>query len=183
MAKKAQSKPETIEEKHDRHFYDSFMLVLGILVAFAFCMYWLANGIADANPGAAGHDAIAEQQLVDQRLAPIADAQISGDAKSQMAAPAAAASTAAGSSGKSGKEIWQGTCSACHQSGLLGAPKIGDKAAWAPRIAKGMATLKQHALHGFNQMPAHGGNPALSDDDVVKALEYMVGQSGGPAAK
>ncbi len=178
MAKKADSKPETIEEKHDRHFYDSFMLVLGILVAFAFCMYWLANGIAEANPAAAGHDALAEQQLVDQRLSPIADAQIAGDAKSQMAAPAAAASSGGGSGpAKSGKEIWQGTCSACHQSGVLGAPKIGDKAAWAPRIAKGMDTLKKHALGGSNNMPAHGGNPSLSDDDVVKALEYMVGQS------
>ena len=180
MAKKADRKPETPDEKHDRHFYDSFMLVLGILVAFAFCMYWLANGIADANPAAAGHDSVAEQQLIDQRLAPVADAQISGDAKSQMAAPAAAAPSAAGPA-KSGKEIWQGTCSACHQSGVLGAPKIGDKAAWAPRIAKGLATLKQHALNGFNNMPAHGGNPALSDEDVVKALEYMVDQSGGPA--
>lgn len=178
MAKKAERKPETIGEKHDRHFYDSFMLVLGILVAFAFCMYWLANGIADANPAAAGHDVVAEEQLVDQRLAPVADTQISGDAKSQMAVAPAAASSGGGSGpAKSGKEIWQGTCSACHQSGLLGAPKIGDKAAWAPRIAKGMDTLKKHALGGFNQMPAHGGNPSLSDDDVVKALEYMVGQS------
>jgi cytochrome c5 len=54
---------------------------------------------------------------------------------------------------------------------------MGDKAAWAPRIAKGMEMLKTHALHGFNQMPAHGGNMSLSDEDVVKALEYMVGQS------
>ena len=177
MAKKAERKPETQGEKHDRHFYDSFMLVLGILVAFAFCMYWLANGIAEANPGASGHDVTAEEQLVDQRLAPVADTQISGDAKSQMAAAPAAASSGGGGPAKSGKEIWQGTCSACHQSGLLGAPKIGDKAAWAPRIAKGMDTLKQHALKGFNNMPAHGGNSSLSDDDVVKALEYMVGQS------
>jgi cytochrome c5 len=177
MAKKAPA-PESQEGKHDRHFYDTFLLVLGILVAFAFGMYWLANGIAEANPGASGHDVTAEEQLVDQRLAPVADVQISGDVKSQMAAPAAAApSGGGGGAPKSGKEIWEGTCSGCHKAGLLGAPKIGDKAAWAPRIAKGMDTLKQHALHGFNSMPAHGGNPSLSDDDVVKALEYMVGQS------
>ncbi len=177
-AKKKPDHHESAESKHDRHFYDTFMLVLGILVAFAFGMYWLANGIAEAAPGASGRDAAAEEQLVDKRLSPIGDVQISGDAKSQMpqAAPAMAANSG-GSSGKSGKEIWQGTCSACHQSGLLGAPKIGDKAAWAPRIAKGMDTLKKHALGGFNNMPAHGGNPSLSDDDVVKALEYMVGQS------
>lgn len=180
MAKKA-PKNETQEAKHDRHFYDTFMLVLGILAAFAFGMYWLANGIAEANPGASGRDAQAEEQLVDKRLSPVGDVQISGDARTQVAMAAPAASSA--SSGKSGKEIWEGTCSACHKSGLLGAPKIGDKAAWAPRIAKGMDTLKKHALGGFNQMPAHGGNPSLSDEDVVKAMEYMVSQSGGPAAK
>jgi cytochrome c5 len=77
----------------------------------------------------------------------------------------------------SGKDIWKGTCQVCHAAGLLGAPKIGDKAAWAPRIAKGMEVLKDHALHGFSEMPPKGGNDALSDEDVVKALEYMVGQS------
>jgi cytochrome c5 len=175
-AKQKSDRNESAASKHDRHFYDTFMLVLGILVAFAFGMYWLANGIAEANPGASGRDAAAEEQLVDKRLSPVGDVQISGDANSQMA-QAAPAAGGGGSSGKSGKEIWEGTCSACHKSGLLGAPKIGDKAAWAPRIAKGMDTLKKHALGGFNQMPAHGGNPSLSDDDVVKALEYMVGQS------
>jgi cytochrome c5 len=177
-AKKKPAQQESAEAKHDRHFYDTFMLVLGILVAFAFGMYWLANGIAEANPNVSGRDAQAEEQLVDKRLSPVGDVQISGDAKSQMAvAPVAAAGGGGGGPAKSGKEIWEGTCSACHKSGLLGAPKIGDKSAWAPRIAKGMDTLKQHALKGFNQMPAHGGNPSLSDDDVVKALEYMVGQS------
>ena len=162
--------------KHDQHFYDTFMLVLGILGAFAIGMYWLANAIADTIPGASEKGTAVEEQLIDQRLAPIGDVQISGQAATQMAVATPAASPAT-DSGKSGKEIWQGTCSACHSSGLLGAPKIGDKAAWAPRIAKGMKVLEDHALHGFNQMPAHGGNASLSDADVVKALEYMVGQS------
>ena len=91
--------------------------------------------------------------------------------------PAAAPVAAAASQPKSGKDIWKGTCQVCHATGMLGAPKFGDKAAWAPRIAKGMDTLKDHALHGFNEMPAKGGNEALSDEDVVKALEYMVSQS------
>lgn len=171
----AQHDDKQHQDKHDQHFYDTFLLVLGILVAFAVAMYWLANGIATATPGAYEKGSATEEQLIDKRLAPIGDVQISGDAKTQMAAAAPVA--AAAGAPKSGKEIWQGTCSACHQAGLLGAPKIGDKAAWTPRIAKGMDVLKDHALHGFNQMPAHGGNSALTDDDVVKALEYMVGQS------
>lgn len=172
----AQKDDKHHQDKHDQHFYDTFMLVLGILAAFAIAMYWLAGSIAEATPGAYEKGSATEEQLIDQRLAPIGDVQISGDASTQMAATAPVSGAAAGVP-KAGKEIWGGTCSACHQAGLLGAPKIGDKAAWAPRIAKGMDVLKQHALHGFNQMPAHGGNSALTDDDVVKALEYMVGQS------
>ena len=175
-AKKPKTDDKSLESKHDQHFYDTFLLVLGILVAFAIGMYWLANGIADRSPGAYEKGTSTEEQIIDKRLAPISDVQIAGDTKSQMAQTAPAAGGGGGAP-KSGKEIWKGTCSGCHQSGLLGAPKIGDKSAWAPRIAKGMDTLKQHALKGFNQMPAHGGNPSLSDDDVVKALEYMVGQS------
>lgn len=164
------------QDKHDQHFYDTFLLVLGILVAFAVGMYWLANGIAERTPGAYEKGSATEEQLIDQRLAPVGDAQISGNAASQT--PAATPVTAAASGAPmSGKDIWQGTCSACHGTGALGAPKIGDKAAWAPRIAKGLAVLKQHALHGFNQMPAHGGNMALTDAQVISALEYMVSQS------
>lgn len=167
------------QSKHDQHFYDNFMLIVGILVAFAIGMYYLASNIADAEPGAYERGTAVEEQLIDQRLAPIGDAQVSGDAATQMAstAPASAPASATVGPAKSGKEIWEGTCQACHAAGLLGAPKIGDKSAWAPRIAKGMDMLKNHALHGFNQMPAKGGNTALSDEDVVKALEYMVGQS------
>ena len=91
--------------------------------------------------------------------------------------PPAALAAAAESQPKSGKDIWKGTCQVCHATGMLGAPKIGDKAAWAPRIAKGMDVLKDHALHGFNEMPAKGANEKLSDEEVVKALEYMVSQS------
>lgn len=173
----AQHDDKQHQDKHDQHFYDTFLLVLGILVAFAVAMYWLANSIAMATPGAYEKGSATEEQLIDQRLAPIGDVQISGDAKTQMAATPPAAGAAATGAPKSGKDIWEGTCSACHQAGLLGAPKIGDKAAWAPRIAKGMDVLKDHALHGFNQMPAHGGNGALTDAEVVKALEYMVSQS------
>ena len=162
-------------DKHDQHFYDTFILVLGILVAFAIGMYYLANGIAKDSPGAYEKGSATEEQLIDQRLAPMSEVQIAGDAKTQMAAAAPAA--VAGGAPKTGKEIWEGTCSACHGTGALGAPKIGDKAAWAPRIAEGLDVLKQHALHGYKNMPAHGGNMSLSDDDVVKALEYMVGQS------
>ena len=70
---------------------------------------------------------------------------------------------------------------ACHGTGIAGAPKIGDKAAWAPRIAQGAATLEKHALEGFQgqagMMPAKGGRTDLSDDAVRAAVEYLAAQS------
>lgn len=78
---------------------------------------------------------------------------------------------------REGKMIYEGVCHTCHAAGLLGAPKFGDKGAWGPRIAKGTATLHQHALQGFNAMPAKGGNADLLDVEVTNAVDYMVSQA------
>lgn len=170
----------TVDDKRrDRHFLDTFMLVIGLLVLFALFAYWLASAIANSDPGAYNRGSSIQEQLIDQRLAPIGDVQIAGNQASQMTSAAPAGGGAAKAGSQSGKEIWEGTCAACHSSGLLGAPKIGDKAAWAPRLAQGLATLEKHALHGYKQMPAKGGNASLSDAEVIKALEYMISQSGG----
>jgi cytochrome c5 len=77
----------------------------------------------------------------------------------------------------SGKEIYDTTCIACHGSGAAGAPKLGDKAAWAPRIAAGAAALHGSALKGKGVMPAKGGNAALSDAEVIAAVDFMLAQS------
>jgi len=81
-----------------------------------------------------------------------------------------------------GQKIWAGTCQACHGLGEAGSPKITDKKAWAPRIAKGIETLRQHALEGFigpsgTMMPERGGNPELTDEQIIAAIEYMVANS------
>lgn len=78
---------------------------------------------------------------------------------------------------RDGQTIFEGVCHTCHAAGLLGAPKFGDKADWAPRIAKGINTLHDHALHGFNAMPAKGGNADLLDVEVTNAVDYMVENS------
>ena len=87
-------------------------------------------------------------------------------------APAAAAAPVAVASGN-GEALYKQTCVACHGSGVAGAPKFGDKAAWAPRIKTGMETLYTAAIKGLNAMPPRGGSTA-SDADLHAAVDYMV---------
>lgn len=115
------------------------------------------------------------------------------EAKSAGAAPAAApvaaatptaapvavtapVAAAAGSAADAGKKLYEATCQACHAAGIAGAPKFGDKAAWAERIKQGIPAMQSHAIKGFQgkagMMPAKGGSTA-SDDEVKAAVEYM----------
>lgn len=162
-----------------------FSMVLAILALMVIAIFWIANFTGDNSPGSYDIGDPTVQSFVNQRLGPVGNVQISGQSSTQASvtppsgAAAAPAAGAASTSAETGQQIWQGTCSACHQTGLLGAPKIGDKSEWAPHLAKGFKVLEDHALHGFLQMPAKGGNTSLSDAQVVKALEYMISQSGG----
>jgi cytochrome c5 len=80
---------------------------------------------------------------------------------------------------RSGKEVVDTQCASCHAKGEKGAPKIGDNKAWANRAAQGLAALTDHALKGIRNMPAHGGNPNLSDIEIERGIIYIVNQSGG----
>ncbi|HEX5126805.1 MAG TPA: c-type cytochrome [Rhodocyclaceae bacterium] len=92
-----------------------------------------------------------------------------------MADESAATASAAAPAGKAdGKKVFESVCTACHTPGAAGAPKFGDKAAWAPRIATGIDSLYHSALNGKNVMPPRGGNPSLSDAEVKAAVDYMV---------
>ncbi len=92
-----------------------------------------------------------------------------------------------GAAGQTGEQVVKAVCSTCHQAGVAGAPKIGDKAAWGPRIKQGMQALVQSALKGKGAMPPKGGNPSLSDDDVARGVAFMANQAGAnfkePAVK
>ena len=95
------------------------------------------------------------------------------------AAPATAAAApaqAAAGPGK-GKAVYDTTCMVCHAAGVANAPKLGDKGAWAPRLATGIDTLYTSSLKGKNAMPPKGGNVALPDADVKAAVDYMVAQA------
>ncbi|MGZ3184218.1 MAG: c-type cytochrome [Telluria sp.] len=128
---------------------------------------------APAAPAAAAASASAEAAAAPAAAAPAA-------APAPAAAAAAPAASAAAAPAKvaadAGKKLFESTCQACHGAGIAGAPKFGDKAAWAPRIKQGMPTLYEHALKGFQgkagMMPAKGGSSA-SDADVKAAVDYM----------
>lgn len=97
-------------------------------------------------------------------------------AKATPAVAVAAAKPAAAKGGK-GEAVYKQTCAMCHAAGVAGAPKFGDKGAWAPRVAKGMDALYASGLKGRGAMPAKGGNPTLADADVKAAIDYMVGKA------
>lgn len=76
-----------------------------------------------------------------------------------------------------GEQVYKASCASCHGSGLMGAPKLGDKAAWGPRVSKGKDTVYTNALKGFKMMPAKGGNPGLKDDEVKAVVDYMISKA------
>jgi cytochrome c5 len=93
--------------------------------------------------------------------------------------PLASLEVMAQTGGRGGKDVVETVCASCHAAGVNGAPRIGDKQAWSKRASQGLSSLTQHALEGIRKMPAHGGNPALSDLEIGRAVAYMVNRSGG----
>ena len=159
--------------------------VIGIILLVKF--------VTTAKLTAEGSDAMSPQKIA-ERLRPVADEGFTlTDARAPkqvqatearapaagQSAPAAAAISAAPAklAGNAGQTLYQSVCQGCHGAGIAGAPKFGDKAAWAPRIAQGRAVLADHAIKGFTgkagMMPPKGGSSA-SDDEVKAAVEYMV---------
>jgi cytochrome c5 len=132
----------------------SFLVpIIGIIL-----LVQLVTGRPGADPAALTPDAVAA------RIQPVGKVEFGG-------APAAAGA-------RSGEEVVKSVCAACHQAGVAGAPKIGDKTAWAPRIKTGMNALVQSALKGKNAMPPKGGNASLSDEEVARAVAFLANQAG-----
>ena len=77
----------------------------------------------------------------------------------------------------SGQAVYTKSCLVCHKAGIAGAPKLGDKDAWAPRLANGMESLVSNAINGIGTMRAKGGHSKLTDEEVKAAVEYMVEES------
>ena len=151
------------------------VLVLALVVPIA-VIVMLAQYVTGA-PAEAKNDAAA----VLSRIKPVGDLVLASDVPPPAASatasstPPVVASAAAPSSTKpDGKKTYEATCVACHGSGVAGAPKLGDKAAWAPRLKAGIDGMYASALKGKAAMPAKGGNAALPDADVKAAVDYLV---------
>jgi cytochrome c5 len=102
------------------------------------------------------------------------------------AAPSAGAGPAAAGTGspaaprneRSGEQVYRQVCAACHDSGALKAPRLGDAAAWKPLIAEGQKSLVRTAIRGIRQMPPKGGDPGLSALEVERAVVHMANAAG-----
>lgn len=170
--------------KQDTHFFNTFSLVIGLLVVVALALFALARSVASETQE---KQMLVESQYlkgVNERVAPFARVAVAGQDNSALKIEA---TTPAGSAGagpampKTGDELYETACKACHGAGIGGAPKAGDKAAWGPRVAKGKDILYDHALHGFTGtagvMPAKGGRVDVSDDLVKQAVDHIVGMA------
>ena len=155
-------------EQHDKTFVVTFLSVLGFIGAFTLAIIVLANVLG--GPDKADPAAVARIQ---ERIKPVGEVITDPSMLLKVSAPAATARAP-----MKGPEIVTKVCGACHGAGVLGAPKIGDKAAWSTRKAAGMSALVANAIKGKNQMPPRGGDPSLSDDEVKGAVEAMLKQTG-----
>lgn len=111
------------------------------------------------------------EAAIAERIAPAGEVCMSGE-------PCAAAPAQQAAAGpQSGGDIYNARCAACHGSGLMGAPKVGNAGDWAARIGQGTETLYKHAINGFNAMPPKGGCTTCSEDEIKSAVDHMVESS------
>lgn len=178
--------PDIHLEEHSSPIKTPKQLVIVVIAAFAVpialivMLIQLITGRADLSPD---NPALSDEAVA-KRLKPVGDVAIDPDQPAPVAAaPAAPVAVAAAPAAPAkpapaadkGKSVYDATCMACHGTGIAGAPKAGDKVAWALRLKSGMPALYTSALKGKNAMPPKGGNLSLSDADVKSAVDYLVG--------
>jgi cytochrome c5 len=174
--------------KTDRHFINVFSAVIGSLMAFALVLIGISRLVDSGPKGARDTEDPLMRASAHERIKPFGQVAVAGEDNAALAIKETAVPVAGGAPGAGaaavptdGKGVFDAACSACHGTGIAGAPRIGDKAAWAARLAKGMPTLEKHAIEGFQgqsgMMPAKGGRADLPDDAVRAAVEYLTAQA------
>jgi cytochrome c5 len=149
----------------DREFLKFFSGLIAALVALTVVLFIMAQMIGGKKPAGA-----ADAKSVAERIKPVGEVTVaSGNVVMNALIPAAHAAA-------DGKSIYDKACAVCHVAGVAGAPKLGDKAAWAPRIAAGMDQVYQNSLKGKGAMPPKGTYSG-PDADVKAAVDFMVNAS------
>ncbi|RTR04515.1 cytochrome c5 family protein [Halomonas nitroreducens] len=115
-----------------------------------------------------------DRDAIADRLAPVGELCVQGEDCGTAMAASSGGDSASSGGGVDGESIYNNVCMACHDTGAAGAPKRGDESAWSERTGQGFETLLSHAINGYNAMPARGGNPNLSDEEVQAAVAYLV---------
>jgi cytochrome c5 len=151
-----------------------FMMILGALVVFTVIILIAANQIIGSVEEERGEDPRMRAAVVD-RIKPVGRVNVAGAPAPAAAEPVAVA--------KSGADVAAAACNSCHIAGVLGAPKIGDSAAWLQRMSAegGIDGLTASAIKGKGQMPPKGG-AMVSDAEIRAAIEHMLSESGVDAA-
>jgi cytochrome c5 len=158
-------------QSSDTHFFNSFSVVLGILILFAIVLFGVARSIgADTQREDVLQDKLHVAE-VHKNVVPFAQEAIAGQDNSALAIKTASASAA--DVPTTGEQAFNKVCTACHSTGVNGAPKIGDHAAWGPRIAQGKDTLYKDAINGKGNMPPKGGT-SWPDATIRMTVDYMV---------
>lgn len=151
---------------HDKVFMNTFMAVLAALAILAFAFYFIADFVTSDDT--AEPDARA-QAKIEENIQPVGQVNVGA---------VAAVTETASAEPRTGDQVYNAACLACHASGVAGAPKVGDKAAWSARAAQGIDTLLKHAINGLNAMPPKGTCADCSDDELKAAIEYMLKETG-----
>ncbi len=170
--------------KSDQSVLRQFSIMIGGLAVLTVVLIFTALAIHNHEPQETNPHQGAN---ISARLAPAGAVYAGNTGRAAMQAAADAATKAAASQvayggTTDGKTIFDQLCTSCHTAGVAGAPKVGDKAMWGPRIAQGLDTLVKHAVEGYhgpdgNYMPPKGGNPALTDEQVKAAVTWIVDQA------
>jgi cytochrome c5 len=162
-----------------------FSAVLGILIAIALLLIGVSRLVDSGPKGARDVQDPLMQAEAHDRIKPFGQVAVAGADNTAVAIEASPApvddTPVVAAAQVDGKTTFETVCAVCHGAGIAGAPKVGDKAAWAPRIAQGLATLDKHAIEGFQgdfgMMPAKGGRLDLSDELVKATVAHMVSLS------
>jgi len=152
-----------VTQKSGKFFVGSivtFLIIFGVIKIVLLTSH-------DVEKKAVTPESMTAEDVAD-RIKPIANVTV-GEAPVVVAVAVEENETVGG-----GEQIVTQVCSMCHGAGLMSSPKLGNKTDWAPRIEQGVETLYNHAINGFNMMPARGGNPTLSDEEIQAAVDHML---------